>query len=343
MKKEIKIHWLITISVFFYIICILPYAKANNIKNSAVVFMYHKFDNSKYPTTNVTINQLEDHIKEFSSGKYNVLSLNYIIDILISDLELPANTIAITVDDADKSFVKVAWPRFKEKKIPVTLFVNTGGVGNGKNSLDWDDLRKLKSDGVNIGAHSHMHDHMPELSIEEMKNEIENSNKIFLREIGEIPNIFAYPYGETNTELINLIKSYRFKSAFGQHSGVINDTSNLFYLPRFSLNEKYADIDRVKFIANNKGIGIYDFVPANPQIKENPPYIGFSLLDQKLSYNLNCFVFDSKGSVGNEMFKFNERIEIRLKRKLSKGRTRLNCTVKDSQGNWRWYGSQFYF
>ena len=43
------------------------------------------------------------------------------------------------------------------------------------------------------------------------------------------------------------------------------------------------------------------------------------------------------------MFKFNERVEIRLNRKLNKGRTRLNCTAKDKNGNWRWFGHQFIY
>ena len=55
-----------------------------------------------------------------------------------------------------------------------------------------------------------------------------------------------------------------------------------------------------------------------------------------------CFVFDNAGEVENEIFKFNERIEIRLKRELKKGRSRLNCTSKDNLGNWRWFGHQFY-
>ena len=154
--------------------------------------------------------------------------------------------------------------------------------------------------------------------------------------------MFAYPYGEANNVLIDLIKKYKFKVAFGQHSGVVNETSNLYYLPRFSLNEKYGDLDRFKFIANNKGMGVYDFVPKDMHIKDNPPYVGFSLLDEKLSENINCFIFDSKGTVDNEIFKFNERIEIRLKRKINKGRSRLNCTAKDYLGNWRWFGTQFY-
>ena len=195
---------------------------------------------------------------------------------------------------------------------------------------------------MTIGGHSHTHEHMPNLSIEEIKNEIETSNKIFLKEIGKIPSLFAYPYGEADEKIINILKEYKYKVAFGQHSGVINDTSNLYYLPRFSLNERYGEIDRVRFAANTKGLGIYDFIPSNPSIEENPPFIGFSLLDQKLAPSIDCFVFDSKGQVESEIFKFNERIEIRLKRKLTIGRSRLNCTAKDKNNNWRWFGHQFY-
>ena len=107
------------------------------------------------------------------------------------------------------------------------------------------------------------------------------------------------------TEFLNnipLLKDYNYKAAFGQHSGVINETSNFSYLPRFSLNEKYGNIDRVVFTANSKGLGIYDFVPENPTINDNPPYIGFSLLNQFLSKTINCFIFDSKGEVESEIF-----------------------------------------
>ena len=316
---------------------------ANNIKNSAVIFMYHKFGISKYPSTSVTIDQLDAHINELSKNKYNIKSLDYIVDTIINDGELPNNTIGISIDDADRSFLKTAWPKFKEKNMAVTLFVNTSTiVKNNKNYLNWDEIRLLKKEGVSIGAHSHTHNHMPDLSTEEIKKEIEKSNKIFLREIGEIPNIFAYPYGEADERIIELLKEYKFKVAFGQHSGVINETSNMYYLPRFSLNEKYGEIDRVIFAASAKGLGVYDFIPLNPKVIENPPYIGFSLLDQNLAQSLDCFVFDTEGQVDKQIYKFNERIEIRLNRKLNKGRSRINCTAIDNEGNWRWYGHQFY-
>ena len=69
---------------------------------------------------------------------------------------------------------------------------------------------------------------------------------IFLKEIGEIPNLYAYPYGEADEQIFDLLKNYKFKVSFGQHSGAINETSNLYYLSRFSLNERYV---RTKFDA----------------------------------------------------------------------------------------------
>ncbi len=316
---------------------------ANEVKNSATVFMYHKFGVSKYPSTSVTIDQLNSHIEELTKEKYTIKSLDFIIDTILNDGDLPENTIGISVDDADKSFLEVGWPLFKKNNIPVTLFVTTGTISNNQKYINWDQIRKLKEEGVVIGAHSHTHAHMPDSSIEEVRNEIETSNKIFLRELGEIPTLFAFPYGETTDEVIELVKEYKFKVAFGQHSGIINETSNMYYLPRFSLNERYGEIDRVKFAASSKGLGVYDFIPQNPTIKQNPPFIGFSLLDDKKAQSLDCFVFDSKGQVDREVYKFNERIEIRLARELSPGRSRMNCTVKDSDGNWRWFGHQFYF
>ncbi len=341
--KLFKYIFLLFLKSISFIFLFISLSQASNIKNSATVFMYHKFGVSKYPSTSVTINQLEEHIKEFTTNNYNIVSLDFIVDTIINDGDLAENTIGISVDDADKSFFEVGWPLFKKNNIPVTLFVTTGTIANNNKSyLNWNQIRKLKEEGVTIGAHSHTHAHMPDISIEDVKKEIELSNKIFLKELGEIPTLFAFPYGETNTDIINLIKEYKFKVAFGQHSGIINETSNMYYLPRFSLNEKYGEIERVKFAASAKGLGVYDFIPINPSISENPPYIGFSLLDEKLSISLNCFIFDMNGQVEREIYKFNERIEIRLSRELAKGRSRINCTAKDSNGFWRWFGHQFY-
>ena len=67
---------------FIYILILLsPSALfANNIKNSAVVFMYHRFGQQDNPSTNITMEQFKKHLEEFNKDQYNVVSLEYIID-----------------------------------------------------------------------------------------------------------------------------------------------------------------------------------------------------------------------------------------------------------------------
>ena len=67
-----------------------------------------------------------------------------------------------------------------------------------------------------IGAHSHSHNHLTKLTKEQLKEEIEVSNRIFLKELGKIPDLFAYPYGEADEKIMDLLNDYKFKAAFGQ-------------------------------------------------------------------------------------------------------------------------------
>ena len=58
--------------LFIFFICLnISSSYASNIKNSAVVFMYHKFGVSKYPSTSVTLDQFDAHLTEFSKLKYS--------------------------------------------------------------------------------------------------------------------------------------------------------------------------------------------------------------------------------------------------------------------------------
>ena len=56
-----KLYKYIFLQIFksiFILFLLLCGAEAKNIKNSATVFMYHKFGVSKYPSTSVTLDQL---------------------------------------------------------------------------------------------------------------------------------------------------------------------------------------------------------------------------------------------------------------------------------------------
>ena len=99
---------------------------------------------------------------------------------------------------------------------------------------------------VEIGNHSHSHEYLVDESADLIRNDILKSIKIFKKNLGKNSNFFSYPFGEYSIEFKKIIKDLGFKYAFGQHSGVIDETKDLWELPRFPINEKYGEIDRFK-------------------------------------------------------------------------------------------------
>ena len=67
---------------------------------------------------------------------------------------------AITVDDAFRSFLTGAVPLLREYGYPATLFVNSGEM-DGPDYLSWEELRRLAQGGsIEIGNHSAAHGYL---------------------------------------------------------------------------------------------------------------------------------------------------------------------------------------
>ena len=82
-------------------------------ENSAAVFLYHRFGENKYPTTNIKMSQFKKHIHELENNDYNIISIDQIVDALISKKNIPEKAVAITIDDAFLSIYNKAWPILK--------------------------------------------------------------------------------------------------------------------------------------------------------------------------------------------------------------------------------------
>ena len=94
----------------------------------ATILMYHRFGEDRYPSTNVRIEQFEEHLEILASGPYNVWPLEQIVDHLLTGKPLPDRTVAITIDDAYLSVFEEAFPRLRDRGFHATLFVATRPV-----------------------------------------------------------------------------------------------------------------------------------------------------------------------------------------------------------------------
>ena len=59
-----------------------------------------------------------------------------------------------------------------------------------------------------------------------------------------------------------------FKYAFGQHSGVIDETKDFYELPRFPINEKYGEIKRFKTLTKTLPFKYKEILPKDKYLIE---------------------------------------------------------------------------
>ncbi len=309
--------------------------------NHASFIMYHRFGDSRYPSTNIKKEQFTNHINELLKPKYNVISIEKAY-LAVNNIEsVKDRSIVITIDDAYSSVYEYAWPIFKKYNFPFTLFVSTDVIDNKTPGyMNWEQIRTLRDNGVTIGSQTKSHPHMFKLTKDKIIEELSISNERFIDEIGSAPKFFAYPYGEYNLEVLEQVKLHGFVAAFGQHSGVAHKSLGMYELPRFAMNEKYGDMDRFLLAVNALPMPISDLSPKNPVILRNPPTYGFTLSDKIEPKNaIRCFANNNLKADTKRLGK--NRIEVRLSGPFSRGRGRINCTMAGNENRWRWLGRQF--
>ena len=302
--------------------------------------MYHRFNENMYPSTNIRMDVFKKQIKLIKELNYEF----YDPKLFVKQFDKPKKEkkILITIDDGFKSFYTEAWPFLKKNKIPFILFVSTEPIGR-KGYMNWDQLKEIEqSDFALIGHHSHSHEYLIEMSNSNFVKDIELATKIFKDELGYVPEIFSYPFGEYSKYMRDYI-SENFKIAFGQHSGVIDINKNKFELPRFPINEKYGDLKRFKSLINYFPLEYKILEPEEKKItfKNNPPQLLIEFFEnQKNISNINCYSND--GGIWNKtpLTFEKQKLIIKFKKKFLPRRGRVNCSLNDG-GNWRWFGTQF--
>lgn len=116
----------------------------------------------------------------------------------------------------------------------------------GKYFMDWDDLRCLAKNGMDIGCHTYSHPILPRLSYAAQKSEIHKDKEILTQKLGIEVKSIAYPYAKFNQETIQIAKEEGLKIGFAAGFMETNGTDrhdfkNNYQIPRLA-HEKLDDL-----------------------------------------------------------------------------------------------------
>ena len=321
-----------------------PSSKINNIEDYGIIsLMYHRFEENKYPSTNIRIDDFKKHISIIENNNIKFINPNNFEEELKNNKL--QRKVLLTIDDGFLSFYENAWPILKKKKIPFILFVSTREVG-ANNYMTWEQIKELsKENFVEIGNHSHTHEYLVDESKELIVEDIKKSISIFKEKLGKNSEFFSYPFGEYSLEFKDIIESFGFKYAFGQHSGVMDETKDFYELPRYPINEKYGELKRFTSLTKTLPFKFKKVLPEERYLllSKNPPKVKVEFYENIENLkSVNCYSNEgNRWRQSNIVFEDAITLNINIDEKFIGERGRINCSLRDPSGYWRWLGIQF--
>lgn len=334
--------------ILSFLVCIPAFA-ADTPASHAVAFIYHRFGDARYPSTNTQTNQFKAQLDWLAANHYQVWPLPKIVEYLRDGTALPDHVVAITLDDAFQSAYEHAYPLLKARGWPFTVFVSTDSVDSHESDfMSWDELREITAHGATLANHTADHGHLvfrlkgeSDLAwADRVRGDIEKAQSRLQAELGagynEKPKLFAYPYGEFSEELVKLVNGLGY-TAFGQQAGVMSSPLDPRALPRFPINEHYAAVEEFALRAAALPLPLKALTPWDPQIRsDNPPRLEVTLEPGVVpAASLHCY---QNGPAMDVTWQDADktRFSLRAAKPLGEGRDRYNCTAY-VDGRYYWY------
>ncbi|CAL9649065.1 hypothetical protein SUDANB1_06547 [Streptomyces sp. enrichment culture] len=155
---------------------------------------------------------------------------------------LPERPVLITFDDGYEGVHRHALPALAKHGFPATLFVSTGWLrgpydtGGGLDTmLDWDQVRELAAEGVEIGGHSHSHPQLDQVSDATLRFELIHCKEIVSDQLGNVPASFAYPYGYSSRRVRQAVRETGYAQALAVGNGLARRAQGPYALRRVTV------------------------------------------------------------------------------------------------------------
>lgn len=325
---------------------------------AAVVLQYHHVSDTTPKATSVTPELFRLHMEYLEEQKFDIVPLPELVKKLKRGEALPDKTAAITFDDAYDSVYEVAFPMLKRRDWPFTVFVNTRPLDQGVGGFStWEELREMADHGASIANHTTRHNHLQRLQKGEalkdwrarITHEVEKAEQRIKEETGQHHKILAYPYGEYNNRVKDLLEELGYV-AFGQQSGPLASYSDLLALPRFPFGGPFGDpedfalkvhtlpmpLTATELCADRDCDRALDEVVVE---QGERPVLALTLSEKSLLPAINCF---ASGQGAIETWTKNKTLLTQASKGLQPGRTRYNCTAASAQsGRFYWFSQQW--
>ena len=183
------------------------------------VLAYHDVGGPRPGEVNLPTGLFRDQVAGLAEAG-SVLSLDEAADRLAPGAELDRPRVVLTFDDGTAGFVDHALPVLVELGLPVTLYVATAWVEQGRSfwddgtALSWAALADALATGlVTLGSHSHDHLLFDREPPDVLAADLDRSTGLLADRLGVAAEHFAYPKALPPSPAAEVEVRRRFRTA----------------------------------------------------------------------------------------------------------------------------------
>jgi peptidoglycan/xylan/chitin deacetylase (PgdA/CDA1 family) len=178
-----------------------------------------------------------------------------------AEIRLPDRPVLITFDDGYGDAHEHALPILSRYGFPAAVFVTTGWLrGPGTRAvnrppgrmLTWTQVRELAEHGIEIGAHSHSHAQLDQLSDADLRDELSRSRGLLEDRLGRSVTTMAYPYGYSSARVRRAVRAAGYAAACAVANRTVDVDADILALPRLTVR---ASTSRAAFARALDGRG----------------------------------------------------------------------------------------
>jgi peptidoglycan/xylan/chitin deacetylase (PgdA/CDA1 family) len=150
-----------------------------------------------YSVTGDFFKELLNQVKESSTG------IKTLRDFYDNALRNQDKSIVLTFDDGALSDYEIIFPLLKEFNFCASFFITVNFVGK-KGFMQWDMIKELKDNNMEIGSHTISHPFLSRLSANNIREELYASRCILEDKINSKIDMLSLPHGSFNRMTVDM-------------------------------------------------------------------------------------------------------------------------------------------
>lgn len=224
----------------------MAYLYKSNLAKKVNILLYHQIGDTPNEHTNLdcfcNTKEFYRQMEFLMNSDYQVISLTQAVNLIFKHKIIDGKYVVLTFDDGCEKFYDVTFPILEKFNFPSTIYPVAGFLGKyaswgTKNNpelkiLSKNKLIELNKLGVDIGAHTMDHVKLTHIKRNDAINQIKKSKDTLEQLLGGKIDSFAYPHGDYNEEIIEMVKEAEFSNALTCINNYAEQAKSVFEIPR---------------------------------------------------------------------------------------------------------------